>query len=111
VVEGEVSVDDYSGGYKMSARAMYDIEQARAHFAKRLKVHVNQKRASNGFIPALQHVLQPFCQGGCQVVIDYQSDAGRVDLPLGREWRVHPSDELLHRLRELAGEQDVEIIY
>jgi DNA polymerase-3 subunit alpha len=45
------------------------------------------------------------------VVIDYQSDAGRVDLPLGREWRVHPSDELLHRLRELAGEQDVEIIY
>jgi len=111
VVEGEVSVDDYSGGYKMSARSIYDIEQARAHFAKRLKVHVNQERASNGFIPALQHILQPFCQGACPVVIDYQSDDARVDLPLGQDWQVHPSDELLHRLRELTGEQDVEIIY
>lgn len=111
VVEGEVSVDDYSGGYKMSARSMYDIEQARAHFAKRLTVHVNQERASNGFIPALQHILQPFCQGTCPVIIDYQSDDARVDLPLGPEWQVHPSDELLHRLRELTAEQDVEIIY
>jgi DNA polymerase-3 subunit alpha len=111
VVEGEVSVDDYSGGYRMSARSIYDIEQARAHFAKRLKVHVNEKRASNGFIPALQHILQPFCQGQCPVVIDYQSEAARVDLPLGQEWMVHPSDELLHRLRELAGDQDVEIVY
>lgn len=111
VVEGEVSMDDYSGGYKMSARSVYDIEQARAHFAKRLTVHVNQERASNGFIPALQHILQPFCQGACPVVIDYQSEDARVDLPLGQEWQVHPSDELLHRLRELTGEQDVEIIY
>ncbi len=111
VVEGEVSVDDYSGGYRMSARTIYDIEQARAHFAKRLRVTVDEKRAANGFIPALQHILQPFCQGSCPVVIDYLSDTARADLPLGQDWQVHPSDELLHRLRELAGEQDVEVIY
>lgn len=111
VVEGEVSVDEYSGGYRMSARTIYDIEQARAHFAKRLRVGVNEARAANGFIPALQHVLQPFRQGSCPVVIDYQSQAARAELPLGQDWQVHPSDELLHRLRELAGEQDVEVIY
>ncbi len=111
VIEGEVSVDDYSGGYRMSARTLYDIEQARSHFAKRLKVSVTEQRAANGFIPALQHILQPFRQGGCPVVIDYLSNEARVDLPLGQEWRVQPADELLHRLRELAGEQDVEIIY
>ena len=111
VVEGEVSVDEYSGGYRMSARTIYDIEQARSHFAKRLRVTVNEKRAANGFIPALQHILQPFKQGSCPVVIDYQSQAARAELPLGQEWQVHPSDELLHRLRELAGEQDVEVIY
>ncbi|VAW98839.1 DNA polymerase III alpha subunit [hydrothermal vent metagenome] len=111
VIEGEVSVDDYSGGYRMSARTLYDIEQARSHFAKRLKVSVTEERAANGFIPALQHILQPFRQGACPVVIDYLSDNARVDLPLGQEWHVQPADELLHRLRELAGEQDVEIIY
>ena len=111
VIEGEVSVDDYSGGYRMSTRTLYDIEQARSHFAKRLKVSVTEQRAANGFIPALQHILQPFRQGDCPVVIDYLSGDARVDLPLGPEWQVQPSDELLHRLRELAGEQDVEIIY
>jgi len=111
VVEGEVSVDEYSGGYRMSARTIYDIEQARSHFAKRLRIAVNERRASNGFIPALQHILQPFRQGSCPVVINYQSPSASADLALGREWLVHPSDELLHRLRELAGEQDVEVIY
>jgi len=45
------------------------------------------------------------------VVIDYLRPDARVELPLGQDWRVHPTDELLHRLRELAGEQDVEIVY
>ena len=111
VVEGEVSVDDYSGGYRMSARAVYDIEQAREHFAKRLQVSVNEDKASNGFVPALQHVLQPFREGVCPVVINYRRQDARAQIPLGQNWRVHPTDELLHRLRELAGEQDVEIIY
>ena len=30
---------------------------------------------------------------------------------LGEEWWVHPTDELLHRLRELAGESQVRVIY
>ncbi len=111
VVEGEVSVDDYSGGYRMSARAIYDIEQAREHFAKRLCVSVTEDKASNGFIPALQTVLQPFREGVCPVVIDYHRQDARAEIPLGQDWRVRPTDELLHRLRELAGEQDVEIIY
>jgi DNA polymerase III subunit alpha len=111
VVEGEVSVDDYSGGYRMSARAVYDIDQAREHFAKRLRVGIAANKAGNGFIPALQSILQPFREGGCPVVIDYQRPDARVELPLGRDWRVRPTDELLHRLRELAGEQDVEIVY
>ena len=111
VVEGEVSVDDYSGGYRMSARALYDIDQAREHFAKRLRLSVNESRAGNGFIPALQNVLQPFREGITPVVITYQRPDALVELPLGHAWRVRPTDELLHRLRDLVGEQDVDIIY
>ena len=111
IVEGEVSVDEYSGGYRMSARAIYDVEQAREHFAKRLQVSVEEQDASNGFVPALQHVLQPFREGVCPVVINYRRQDARAQIPLGQDWRVHPTDELLHRLRELAGEQDVEVIY
>ena len=115
VVEGEVSVDDYSGGYKMSARSIYDISQARGHFAKCLMLHVNQQQAGNGFISHLQSMLQPFKEGICPVVIDYESETARAQVSLGEDWRVNPSDELLHRLSEMQGlEQDnkwYEVIY
>jgi len=32
-------------------------------------------------------------------------------LPLEQEWAVHPTDELLHRLRDLAGPEQIDIVY
>ncbi|MGD8407665.1 MAG: DNA polymerase III subunit alpha [Thiohalophilus sp.] len=111
VVEGEVSVDEYSGGYKMSARSIYDINQAREHFARKLMLQVDHKHAGNGFINELQHTLSPFREGFCPVVIDYRRDDARAQIVLGEEWRVHPTDELLHRLRETLGEEQVQVVY
>jgi len=111
VVEGEVSVDDYSGGYKMSARNLFDLDQAREHFARKLVVAVDAGQAGNGFVPGLQNVLTPFREGGCPVVLDYQAGDARAEIQLGRNWRVHPTDELLHRLREMVGEAGVRVEY
>lgn len=111
VVEGEVSIDDYSGGYKMSAKNIYDIDQAREHFAKSLLVRVDQQKAGNGFVSALQKTLQPYREGFCQVVIGYESEQARAQIPLGEGWSVHPTDELLHRLRDLAGSKQIDVIY
>ena len=111
VVNGEVSIDDYSGGYKMRAMNIYDMNQAREHFAKSLKVTVDHNHAANGFINDLHRVLTPFKEGGCPVVIDYLKPGARAELPLGAEWSVHPTDELLHRLREAIGEKQVNVIY
>jgi len=111
VVEGEVSVDEYSGGYKMSARAIYDMEQAREHFAKRLVINVEAVRAGNGFVGELERTLSPFREGVCPVVLDYLGLGARAQLSLGEEWRVRPTDELLHRLGELAGEGRIDVVY
>ncbi len=111
VVEGEVSIDDYSGGFKMSANSIYDISQARTRFGKRLLVQVNEKRAANGFIHELQSTLSPFRDGICPVVLDYQRQGARAQLTLGENWRIQPSDELIQRLREMLGEEQVEMIY
>ena len=111
VVRGEVSVDDYSGGYRMSAREIYDISEAREAFARRLVLAVDARQAGNGFIGHLREVLSPFREGRCQVVVDYHRPGARAELPLGADWRVHPTDELLARLRELVGEGGVQIDY
>ncbi len=111
VVEGEVSMDEYSGGYRMSARRLFDLEHAREHFAKRLVIGVAAAQAANGFTNALAQVLRPFREGFCPVVLDYHGQGARAEVLLGDGWQVHPTDELLHRLAELAGEGRVQVVY
>ncbi|MGD8812445.1 MAG: DNA polymerase III subunit alpha [Thioalkalispiraceae bacterium] len=111
VVEGEVSVDEYSGGYKMSARSIYDMDQAREHFAHRVLVDVDEKQAANGFVHDLKNILSPYKEGFCNVELRYHGTGAVAEIALGNEWRIRPTDECLHRLREMAGTERVRVDY
>ncbi len=111
VVEGTVTIDDFSGSFKMSSDAIYDIEQARERFAHRLEINLDNRQAANGFIDSLTQTLKPYSEGLCPVWLAYQSDAASAKIALGPKWRVKPSDELLHRLEMLAGESQVRMVY
>jgi len=111
VVQGTLAFDDFSGSMRLNADRIFEIDQAREAYAKRLVVDVAGTRAGNGFVKSLANVLIPFCEGNCPVGIQYHGDGAQAHITLGEEWRVHPTDELLHRLRELAGEAGVRVIY
>ncbi len=111
VVEGEVAADDYTGGHSMSVQKVYDMDQARAAFAKRLRITVSAERAGSGFPHALKDVLEPYREGRIPVFVDYQRPDATARLRLGEGWLVNPTDELLHRLSELAGESRVQVDY
>jgi len=111
VIEGEVSVDDYSGGVRMSCNNLYSIDQAREHFAKHILIDLEQTQLKNGYINDLKNILQPFQQGGCEIMISYQQPEAIAKLSLGEQWRVHPTDELLNRLKDLNGDEKVRVVY
>jgi len=111
VVEGDVSIDDYTGGVKMSAHKIYDISRAREAFASRLLVTVDYEKAGNGFVSSLAKVLTPFKEGHCPVYLNYLGCTAKANIRLGDQWSVHPTDELIHRLNELAGESNVKVEY
>jgi len=111
VIQGGLGLDDFSGAYQVTAQSIYDIDQARALFARRLVVGVESSQAGNGFVGSLADILQPFREGHCPVCIDYTGGEVQARVTLGEAWRVHPSDELLHRLRDLAGKDRVEVEY
>ena len=102
---------DYTGGVKMSAQKIYDISRAREAFAWRLMITVDANRASNGFVGELGSVLEPFSKGHCPVYLQYTGGQAKARIRLGEDWCVHPTDELIHRLNELAGESNVEVQY
>lgn len=45
------------------------------------------------------------------VIIDYHRDDARAQIALGETWRVHPTGELLHRLRDSLGDDHVKVVY
>ena len=111
VVEGQVSVDEYTGGFKMSAEKLYNIDQARAAFSARLVIDVNADQAGNGFVEELKEILRPAAQGKCPVYLHYQSPQAEAEIVLGDEWRISPTNTVLERLSRLAGESSVHLIY
>ncbi len=111
VIKGTLGVDDYSGGNQVTAQEILDINQARETYARRLVVGIEAGQAGNGFMHSLADVLKPFREGQCRVCIDYLGGAAEARLALGDEWTVHPTDELLHRLQELAGNERVLVEY
>jgi len=111
VVEGEVSLDDYTGGLKMSANKLYDIDHAREAFARQLVLKVDQQKAGNGFIRGLSEVLGSYREGHCPVRVDYQQAGATAQIQLGAGWRVRPTDELIRRLDELVGREQIRVEY
>jgi DNA polymerase-3 subunit alpha len=111
VIQGGLGLDDYTGGYQVTAQSIYDINQARELYARRLVVGVESRQAGNGFVTHLADILQPFRTGHCRVCIDYLGSEAQARVALGEEWAVHPTDELLHRLRDLAGQDSVQVEY
>ncbi len=111
VVEGQVSVDEFSGGFKMAAEKLYNIDQARAAFSKRLVIEVDAEQTGNGFVEELREILSPSLQGTCPVYLHYRGQRAEAEIALGAEWKISPSNMLLERLSRLAGERNVHLVY
>ena len=111
IVAGQVSVDEYTGGFKMSAETIYNMEQARAAFGARLVIDVDAGHVGNGFVAELKEILAPVARGTCPVYLHYHNQEAEAEIFLGEEWKVHPTGVMLERLTRLAGERSVHLIY
>lgn len=108
VVEGELGKDDYSGGLRVMASALYSITDARSRFARCLVVTVS--RDDKDILSSMQSVLKAH-PGDCVVQLRYTNNAASAALNLAPEWRVAPSDDLLLALSEVLEESRVALSY
>jgi len=111
VVEGEASIDDFSGNMKMVARRMMSIAEAREQFAKTLTLNLTAEQVSVEWLSKLQHILKPHAQGQCKVRIEYNRGDVQGTLQLGEGWRVSAKPELLSQLQHACGPKNVQVMY
>lgn len=112
VIKGEVSVDDYSGGVRVSAKRLTLIERLRQKYAKAIMLQMTDAASVNCLIEKLPKVIAPFRPGVCPLVVKYPSgDDALATLQLGEGWQVRPANDLLEQLRMLCGQEAVHVCY
>ncbi len=107
VVEGRPQHDDFTGGIRLSADKVYDLQTARAKFARTMRLTCNGQ--SNG--AKLRELLSPYRNGACAVSIIYTNRSAQCRIDLGEEWRVKLDDALIRSLEEWLQPENVRIEY
>lgn len=111
VVEGVCSFDEYSGGKKMRVKSLRSLAEAREHHARELELLIESEHSSAEQLQRLKSALGSVRGGNCPVVIRYRRPEGEARLRLSGDWRILPQEDVLIRLREDCGANNVVIKY
>ena len=114
IAEGGLAIDSFSGALRLTVEKLYDINQAREHFARAVVINwtcTDDETLNTEFINKLTETISPNKGGNCPVGINYTSNKAKASLQLGDAWRVYPTDDLITRLRGLLGTHNVDVRY
>jgi DNA polymerase-3 subunit alpha len=115
VVDGGLRWDDFIDDWRLAAKKIMDVDQAREQFARNLVLRWPAAKGRNGdagrFVAALEQALRPSQGGRCNVAVRYSNGEAATVLQLGEQWKVRPSRELIDRLGSLVGREGVELYY
>jgi DNA polymerase-3 subunit alpha len=109
VVDGDVSVDEFSNGVRLVARDLCTMDEARAKFVKYVRIDVLGEEQFD--MNHLKSLLSKYIGGSCPVIFRYIRDNIHADIKLGQSWFINPTDDLIATLAQLAAIQKVEVEY
>jgi len=108
IISGEVSIDDFNGGYRLLSRDIFSLDQARERYAKYLKIRLSPEFD----VAQLAPLLEKYRGGGrCRISVDYTRDNAKASLNLSDAWLVQPTDSLLDSLRDVFSKENIEMVY
>lgn len=128
LVEGVVSVDEYSGegSLQIRARKLLPFQVARRQFVRNITLNLHQKNLPVESLQKLQSILADYIAdqpesdepdiansttNSCDIIVFYEREGVKGKITLGKQWRVNPHDDLLVKLKEQYGEQQIALNY
>jgi DNA polymerase-3 subunit alpha len=107
-LKGEVGEDNFTGGVRVTATAVYSVAEARARFSKNLLLNVTPNHASQ--FEQLKALLEQY-PGRCPVRLKYVNGDAEKIVHLPPRWGVLPEDGLLEALTGLFDTDSVSLCY
>ncbi len=113
VVSGKVQDDAFSGGLRVLAEELLDLESLRARYGARLRIALNGKADEAQAAQHLQQLLAPYRasgSGACLVVVSYGNGKAACEVVLGDSWRVRPDKQLISELGSWLAPENVQLV-
>ncbi len=110
LIEGMLRFDEFSDGWRLSARRISELDKAREQQARRVVLRWQSRAGASLPTERLAEILR-LAPGSCPVTIEYTADRASGALTLGEEWKVRASRELLDKLEGLIGQGGVQVVY
>ena len=110
LADGRLQMDDFRGQLSLRAKSFTTLEAARSSRVRELKVGLSTDAVKRGVSSELKRAFSAH-SGDCPIVVEYKQPAGSAMLRFGERWRVTPTDTLLDQLKELVGQDAVELVY
>ncbi|MBI4191702.1 MAG: DNA polymerase III subunit alpha, partial [Betaproteobacteria bacterium] len=107
IVEGKITHDEFSGGLRVSADKLYDLNAARNRCARGVRLTCNGQSSAQ----KLKELLAPYRNGNCPVSVVYHNHRASCEIELGDAWRVSLNDNLLQSLAAWLSEDNVKVVY
>jgi DNA polymerase III subunit alpha len=113
VIDGQLRWDEFIEDWRLTAKRILDLDQAREQFARRLVLRWPGGRNGDacGVVSAIEQALRPSRGGRCAVGMRYSRDDASAFVEFGEEWTVRPSRDLMERLGRIVGRDGVELVY
>ena len=112
VVEGMLRFDDFSNGWRLTARSITDLGKIGEQQARNIVLTWPADRSDEAALQGrLAELLAAHLPGPCPIVIEYHGARARGALKLGPEWSVRATSELRECLEGLLGRGSVEVAY
>jgi DNA polymerase-3 subunit alpha len=113
IVQAKITNDEYSGGLRVAAESIFDLQLAREARARSLRIRLN----GNADAVVLKRMLNPYRAApengfpGTPVELVYESKQAACTVRLGESWRVRLPDDLVTQLSTWVSPSDIEVTY
>ena len=111
IIKGKAIEDDYvDRGISIRANQIFSLDQIRKESSS-LILNIEKIYISNGGLEKLKKTISPYRNGCSKVYIRYNNGKAIADLNLGDEWNLTINDDLLDKLSESIGKENIKIDY
>jgi len=111
VIEGQLKFDEFIEDWRLNAKKLTAIDQAREQQARRIVITWPSDLQGGDAVLKLAEVLKPYVGGSCNVSIKFQNAYASAVMNLDEQWQVRAAPELIEKLQALAGRDNVRVIH